>query len=257
MSSAEGHAFSWADVNAYGVGGPVTGEVEVFGWVQANPNIVHRAYAASTSQILARGGRMLRNGRIQWGNWLEDHVTDSAFARGKDPISFTLLDLEDGTYLEDTLLDIDTTVGKEDLALPGGIDDALLWAEGLITITARYATLLVDISSPYTVQQGTARLTIDEGLVVESADTGMFDGLLPAVGTPASDLSFAFPTEFTLDYNFGDFNGHELDISLGLGNGGNALAEEVPEPATLLLLVVGAGVLRRRCWGGRSPVAVR
>lgn len=248
VASAEGHAWSWANVNPYVVGGPVTGQIQVGGWALAADNMVHHGYGVSTSQILARGGRMFRNGRIQWGNWMEDHVTDNAFARGKDPISFTLLDLEDGTYLEDTLLDIETTLGKEDqeLTYPGGPDDKWLCENNQITVTARYATLLVDISSPYTVQQGTATLTIDEGFVVESVDTGMFDGLLPSVGTLADNLSFAFPSEFTLDYDLGEFNGHELDINLNLGNGGNSTAVEIPEPATLCLLLLGGLALRRR-----------
>jgi hypothetical protein len=51
---------------------------------------------------------------------------------------------------------------------------------------------------------------------------------------------------FTLDYDFGNFNGHDLDIVASFSGSGAALAG-VPEPGTILVVSSGMlGMMLRR-----------
>ncbi|MFM8325516.1 MAG: PEP-CTERM sorting domain-containing protein, partial [Pirellulaceae bacterium] len=100
-----------------------------------------------------------------------------------------------------------------------------------------------DVKQGFT-QQGTVQLAIQGGVVTTSVDTGMFDGLFPAVGS-SGNFNILLPY-FTLNYDFGNFNGHDLDIVAKFSGSGAALAG-VPEPGTILVVSSGMlGMMLRR-----------
>jgi hypothetical protein len=235
-------------VNPFGAGGPITGAIQADGFAEARFDTVTKApqpseaYAFSYAQLSARGGQQLRNGQILWRPQISTPpVVGGAIAgpfnqrRGRDPINFMILDLVTGELLEEVLLDI-----SYDILGLGSLE----WdsTTGSFSIDAENAEFHIDISSPFTLQQGVLDLDITNGLITVANDTGIFDGVLPAIGS-----SGTFSTtlgDITLDYDFGDFGGHDLDITASFSGGGDARASVVPEPSTLLLLSSGlAGVI--------------
>ncbi|MFN9591923.1 MAG: PEP-CTERM sorting domain-containing protein, partial [Pirellulaceae bacterium] len=124
----------------------------------------------------------------------------------------------------------------------GSLDGERL--SGLFSMDIEEGYFSIDLSSPYTTQQGSLYIGVDGGLVTTSTDSGMFDGLLPALGTPGN-FGFLLPY-FVLDYDFGNFNGHDLEIVASFSGSGAALAG-VPEPGTILVVSSGMlGMMLRR-----------
>lgn len=245
-------------VNPFAAGGQITGALQADGFAEARFDTVlnapqpSEAYAFSYAQISARGGNQLRNGQIVWRPQISTPpVVGGAIAgrfnqrRGRDPIDFSILDLVTNDVLEAVLLDIDY-----DVLGSGSLD----WdsTTGLFAIDAQNAAFHIDISSPYTLQQGVLDLEIVDGLIVTANDSGIFDGLLPLVGSSGT-FSMALG-DITLDYDFGDFNGHDLDVTASFSGGGSAHAG-IPEPASIFLVLmglIGIGQSLRRSGFGMS-----
>lgn len=243
-------------VSPFGAGGAITGAIQADGFAEARFDDVARApqpseaYAFSYAQLSARGGRQLRNGQIQWRPQVSTPpVVGGAIAgpfnqrRGRDPIVFTILDLVTGDLIEEVLLDI-----SYDILGLGSFD----WdsTTGSFSIDAATAEFHIDISSPFTDQQGTLDLEIANSVITVANDTGIFDGVLPSAGSPGT-----FSTtlgDILLDYDFGDFGGHDLDITASFSGGGSAYAGIIPEPTSFAiwsligLSFVGFGWYRRR-----------
>jgi hypothetical protein len=114
----------------------------------------------------------------------------------------------------------------------------------------------INIDSPFTVQQGTADVSVRNGLITASDGTGMFTGLFPAVGTSGT-FSVPLANSFSLDYNLGNFNGDPLAVQFTLSDSGSIPA--APEPPALvsavLALMTGAGVVYRRIRGPSMRLA--
>jgi hypothetical protein len=236
-------------VNPFLAGGPITGGIKADGEAHAFFDTVKRApnpseaYAFSYAQITARGGRQLRNGQIQWRPQISTApVFGSSFARGYDPIDFTILDLVTGDSVESVLLDI-----SYDIRGLGSLE----WdsTTGYFSIDAKNAEFHIDITSPFTLQQGILDLEIVDGLITVANDTGIFDGVLPSVGTPGAFLTTL--GDITLDYDFGEFGGHDLDIAANFGGGGSAHVVAIPEPSSFSIFTAGIalvlGYRKRRC----------
>ncbi|CAH1076227.1 hypothetical protein [Candidatus Nitrotoga sp. 1052] len=231
-------------VSPFGVGGAVSGAIQVDGFAQAVFDTVTRqpspseAYAFGFAQVTANGGTKLKNGNIQWRPDIRATIAGAAAAgnlrkenvrRAKDPIDFQVTDLVTGEILSGTLLDITLDMfGEGDF----------LWdsAAGLFKTNAENLLFSIVIDSPYTLQTGNLMMEILDGVVVTADDSGMFEGILPLIGT-SGELTIPLG-EITLDYNFGDFGGHELDVTIDFSGSGQALAS-IPEPDTLLLLIAG------------------
>ncbi|MGK7882477.1 MAG: hypothetical protein AB4060_20605 [Crocosphaera sp.] len=235
-------------VNPFGAGVPVTGAIQADGFAEARFDTVARtpipseAYAFSFASIDVQGGRQFRNGRIRWGPQISTPpVAGGAIAgrfnqrRIRDPIVFNIIDLETGEEIEEVLLDI-----SFDIFGLGSFE----WDSTTSTfmIDAENAEFHIDISSPFTTQQGILDLEIANGIITVSNDTGIFDGVLPSVGSPGQ-----FSTtlgEITLDYDFGDFNDNELDITASFSGGGSAqVGISVPEPSSNWSIIIFLGTL--------------
>ena len=249
---------SFANVNSQAVliappaaGQAVQGTVSAFGNTVAvlGPGVNSASTRAfSASQVEARGGRQLGRGQIQW-----KPVFSSTAAGGPglfvDPIFFEVFEFSTGNLLaEGELLSIVGDVS--------GAGSQISWDNnGLVTINALNANFKIDISSSFTTQQGTLLLKIDGGVVTQADDSGMFDGLLPAIGSPGN-FSFAAsgPGGILLDYDTGFFSETDdgmVQIDVNFANSGEAndAIGEIPEPDTLAMFgatLVGLGVLARR-----------
>jgi hypothetical protein len=255
INSAE--ANSRFNIAPFGAGGVVTGSMQVDVWADAwisaapdPPPVFPKpsmAYAYAKAKVSARGGRALRNGAIQWFPKISTppvaiSITNYNLRKLWDPISFDVQDLQTGQVLSGTLLDIQGSLT--------GIG-SMLWdaATGEFTVkTTDSFVFTIDIPGIYTAESGKLNLQINQGIVTTSEDSGIFDGILPAVGSPGN-----FTTTLggiTLNYNLGDFGGHELDVNLGFEGAGEATAQLVPLPHSLSLLIMG--FLRLAAWRHRN-----
>jgi hypothetical protein len=198
-------------------------------------------------------------GQIQW-----KPVFSSIAAGGPglfvDPIFFEVVDLASGAVLSSG--DLLSIVG--DVSGPGS---QISWDDtGLVSVNAANAHFSIDIPGTFTTQQGALALQITGGLVTQASDSGLFDGLLPAIGSPGN-FSFlaAGPGGLLLDYDTGFFAAADdgaVGINLNFANSGEANdAAAVAEPSSLaglgagLLALAGLTWWRRR--GGFPPWGAR
>lgn len=167
----------------------------------------------------------------------------------KDPISYDFLNQATNEYLKGDLFDI----GAE---LTAGLG-SLKFEDGALNIMAAgvplSGTFFLTMDNPYLAHRGSLKLSFVDSIVTESVGTGVFSGLLPAIGQSATG-SFLLG-EYPLDVDFGTGDA-VLSGSLGFGLEGMA-QESVPEPSSWALMVAGFGVLgfglRRRRVQSKAP----
>jgi hypothetical protein len=246
----DAYAGSRFGLDDFSTGSPLRGTMQAEGWINAKQDTItgspnpSEAYAFSSTKMDIAGGEELRSGQILWAPQIITPAvvggiggTWENWRYGRDPINFSILDTVTGDLLEETLLDI-----AFDIRGDGSFDWESL--SGLFSMDIEEGYFSIDISSPYTTQQGSLYIGVDGGLVTTSTDSGMFDGLLPALGTPGN-FGLLLPY-FVLDYDFGNFNGHDLEIVASFSGSGAALAG-VPEPGTILVVSSGMlGMMLRR-----------
>lgn len=248
-SSAKANS-SW-NVAPFAAGTPVIVTIKSDGKAIAiadPPPISAFAHARSWTKVYARGGQELRNGRIRWGRVIKDKVSGSASAfagkrrRSWDPITFEVFDPVTLTTVQDTLLSIEWHVLKEG---PGGID----WDGDIVDLDAQDAEFIVNLSSPYSVEQGYLRLKIENGEVVISDDSGIFEATLPPVGANIP-LTFGLANETEFDYDLGDFDDHDITVTLDFGGDGEGLVTAGVTIPTLtewgmiiMFVIMAAGVV--------------
>jgi len=220
--------------------GSFFGSLQVTGSANA-PDLYDFAQAFSHSSLELWGPPDgWKNGHFVWKPWYSAGHTGLAsafnlphFPWPRDPINVRLLDDQDNVLLEDTLLDIWTDITR-------GQDPQTSWQNGRLAFSGVLdGEFHARVDSPYitTSQRGTADLVFQDGLVTQSYDDGIFDGLLPPVGTPGTfDVPWLTSIEF--DYDLPEM-GTQIMFDMGIG--------EMPEPATLALMTLGAaGLLVRR-----------
>ncbi len=224
-TNASSEANTNGTVNPFVPGGAISGSIRAWGEAQVGA-VNAEAFATSRSSVTARGGRDLGKGRVRWGPRLSSTVSGQATAGIHDPIDFSVFDFDFGTELfGDRLLDI-----VVDVSGPGEFSmDGTTFA-----LDASDFEFSIDISSPYTLQQGSAHLVVVGGFVTTSSGSGMFADIFPSVGSLGT---FRIPfADIELDYDFGDLDdlaGVEFDLS------GSGLAVAVPEPSSVALVAVG------------------
>jgi len=232
-------AMASLQVNPYSPGNALTGTLRTTGGAVPDPSQSEAvAYNFASSNLTLRGPTAdWRSGHIRW----TPSITDPVYfiwplgGRKRDPINVRIFDANDTVLLEETLLDV--TIGLEPLP---GQEGTYSWTSNVLAFTnALEGEFSVQADSSYIDAQhrGTAHLVIHGGLVTASEDTGVFDGLLPSVGTSGT-FSVPFANLIEFDYVFSQL-GPTMEIDLGQGG--------LPEPATLSLLGFGAaGLVARR-----------
>jgi hypothetical protein len=241
VSSARGR--SNVTVGPWFPGGPIMGSITSDGFAEARLNGAGNAsaYAFSSSTVEARGLGFF-GGQIFWGPIIRDSVAGSAQAnvnvpptrRRSDPISFRLFDGPNDTtpFLEGNLLDIETELFH---------DGDLIWDNGRMSISSPDADLDVRINPQFVADPGDVTFRVRNGIVTQSDDSGIFDGMLPTVGS-VGPFDFDFPQTLTLNYTLPTAGDYEIVMGGG---------SHVPEPAAALagLLLTPLLLLRRRTRG--------
>jgi len=248
-NDAGGLADSSVTLNNFGLGTRISGRIDATGLAFAdltNPgNTFSIGSAQSRSALVIQSGIQNRAGRIEWGSIWRGEVSGSAVAIAGtpprvnifDPIDFSLFDIDTGELLlQDRLLDIQAAVRGT-----GGFDGSIAWDAdaGQFVVNAHDADFSIVMESAFGLSRGSLFLEIRGGLVTRSDDTGLFDGLLPSLGTLGS---FSLPLgSITVDYDLGDldrFGQRNLDLEFGFSGGGEAFAQRISEPWTLPLLAL-------------------
>lgn len=190
-------------------------------------------FAFSESKLnLKSGVADMRTGQLVWQPLWSDTASGTAAI---DPIDVTITDADDIELLTDTLVDIEHKLHRgTSLDSTFGWKDGWLFADGVLD-----GTFSAVVESPYVpaAERGSALLKIENGIVTESEDSGIFAGLLPGVGTPGT-FNVPFVNQITLDYSYPNIG---ENIAIELAGAGSA-----PEPATLSLLMLGGVALLRR-----------
>lgn len=237
------HANSQAEalvtLNNYGPTLALRGMIEVKGFAKLDvPKGKSAASNARSASSISFQGGYLKRGRWTWSpSW----GTSVSGGEGvvNDPISFLVTDPTTGNILLDTtILDINAKVEE---------DGEIAWDDaGIVTLSGLTNGLFnIDISSPYTTQQGILDIVVKDGLFTSADDSGIFDGILPLglVGSNSIpltlDLTSIFPDgDIVLDYDLG-FDNQDVDIEATLSGSGSA-AVSVPEPSSLAGMLIVA-----------------
>ncbi len=156
-----------------------------------------------------------------------------------DPAFVTIVDPSTGDILLREML-MSNVLSLHD----GG---SFLWEDGLLSLDAENADFTINIIGAFTAQEGQLELSIRDGRVVVSNDSGIFDGILPPLGFDQMiELAVG---DFTLDFDMGDF-GIPVEAQISIDNGiSGYVSKVIPTPSTATLIAVasaiGAGRRRR------------
>jgi hypothetical protein len=149
------------------------------------------------------------------------------------------LNLDDDSLQESLLFDLELHLNGEGRSSCENGDVQISGMDGDFSLV---------MESPYiTSGTGSMSLVFSDGLVTQSEATGIFDGLLPGIGSASDAISFHLGDssgDINIDFDYGSDNINGFDATAVFGNAGQA--EDVPEPLTLVLLGIGAIGLRAR-----------
>ena len=198
--------------------------------------------AFANSSVGLNVGAVNGRGAIRWRpNWAVNTIGAIAApktSRSIDPIDFTVMNLDTLEIFQSRLFEVDVQVSNGAQAS---------WVDGLVTMDGLQGSgsLLVNMVSPFiTSPQGMLSVAFANGIVTDSTDTGVFDGLLPSVGSQALfDFMVGNAGDIDIGFDFGptNVNGFQFDVDLGAGG-----VVSAPEPGTLLLIFTGtAGLVAR------------
>jgi len=198
---------------------------DIQGYIKSNGNVhavTARAYAFSSSAVSVRGGIDMGNGQILWSPVIVDVVGDGRGAVGyTDPIDFVATNLDTGDVIEATLL----TYSLDSIG-----DGMVSWDLGVFETDRQDLEFVMTIPGAYVLpgESGEMHLKIEHGMVTVSDDTGVFDGMLPAVGS-AVPLVFPLPNDIVLNYDLGLDPAFPWEVLTDLSGGGGTLADSLCE----------------------------
>ncbi|MGO9109780.1 MAG: hypothetical protein ACLP9L_11150 [Thermoguttaceae bacterium] len=236
-------ATSQYTANANGTGShEVSGSAVVFG----PDGITARAYSAST--LALNMGVRQPKGQIRWQpNWSVDAISGSVGIG--DPLSIQVFDPQSGNLLSSaTLWDLELNIA----------DGTASWNNGNVSINgdSGSGTFSIAMDSAY-ITSGTGDLSVswDNGLITASDCSGIWSGLLPAVGASAAlNMQLGDATgSFDIGYDFGLTGDYSVQATIGASG---FAQEAVPEPASLIAWAVlgatGLIVYARRRRGAKA-----
>lgn len=217
-------------VDQVSAGSAVSGTIIAFGTAIAAgaPHRSSKAYAFSMTSIEAQGST-LKKGKIKWHSVVRDTVRGSARAQ-KDPIDFIVTDLVTGERHQGTLLSIAMDM------LPAAEGGGIGWNSNEVTVAATEMNLKIEIPGQYTSLTGRLDLQIRGGVVTVADATGIYDGILPPIGTRVP-FSFAMQNEIEFDYDLSAVTpaDHDVDVAIDMYGSGEAVDEKAFEEITVTL----------------------
>ena len=212
-----------------------TGSHSLTGCACVNNGVI--AVSSGSTAVALRRITIDGQGRMRWkGDWIIDVIKDSG--RETDPVIFTVTNLDTGEIVTTELFSFEV-----DLDAPGTAS----WQNGIVQLDGIEGSLSVRMDSPF-ITSGTGNLLAEfsNGIITSSNDSGIFDGLLPSVGSPANfsfnlggadgfvDIDFDFGSENTNGY---EFNTEFIAEAQVLERG-----ETTPEPSAILGLLTMGGI---------------
>ncbi len=217
-ASACNSIFVWpyGTTSPYSIQGQIVSEGGTFARAAAT-------YAYSSAAVFVRSGIRLANGQIQWSsNILSDAVGGGAgsFDSGvQDPVHLVATNLDTGDVVEASLFDYSIDTDSSGLTQ---------WSGDIFETDSHELEFIFDIPSAFVVsdQSGSIVLIITNGVVDVADDTGVFDGLLPPVGTPVP-LSFLLPNDFNLDYDLRLDPDNNWEVTVDLSGAGGTAARDL------------------------------
>ncbi len=223
-------------------GGVYNGTITAKGFAEVEPpqGESARAFASSISTLGVRTGQTKGNGVIRWGQavYVQSVGCTGPCGQGRDPIDFDVTNLTSLETLTGRFIDIDLWIngGTGTLSL---VDGVLGFSSDQMNPLS--GSVLVDISSPYSLQQGQFLLNFVDGIVTGGVATGQFAGLLPEIGIGiGGSINLG---SLDIDYDFG-WGESAVAMGLGFGNAGLArVAEGIPEPASWAMMLIGFGIV--------------
>jgi hypothetical protein len=228
VSSARGRTI--VNVQPWSPGSTISGTITSDGFAEARLNGAGNAsaYSFSMGSVEARGFGW-GAGQISWSPTIRDTISGSAQAnvsvpptrRRSDPLSIRMFD-SGGLLLDELLLlDIETELFS---------DGQLIWENGMLNLNGPDADMTMFVNPLINVTPGDLDFRVRNNVVVTSVDNGMFDGLLPAVGS-VGPFNFAMPQTIQLNYTMPAAADYELVM------GGGQHVESIPEPAAALAMI--------------------
>lgn len=201
-----------AIIAPYGVGGPVTGSITFHTEVTLGTAEFNDGYAFAGGEITIRARHSDKKGRIRLGRtWHLGRGANAAWGRGKtravDPIVWRIEEVGSGAVYEGNFASIESTTEN-------GIIDAM---PGGIIVDATNGRLVVRVGSPHMSVAGSLKLKVDNGVVTQSDDSGMFNGVLPPVGHTGPFFISMPAIEFDYDLNGVSNALTEADVTLEMG----------------------------------------
>ena len=160
-----------------------------------------------------------------------------------DPFYFTVYDVLTGDIIAEDIL---FEMALEFRDRHSDRASEFTWENDVFTIDALNAEVHFALNDTYTIEQGILDLVITDGVVTTAVDSGMFDGLLPSVGSTGV-LTFDLPNVIEFDYDLGNFSDQDVWGKLNGDVIGEAYGVLVPVPSaasTSLAFIIGMGLAR-------------
>jgi hypothetical protein len=213
-TTASAYAKFKVNVNA----NTISGFHEIGGETKLNGGVLASSTASSALGLLV--GTKDGKGNIKWNpNWSIDRI-----GYGRDPIDFSVRNLDTDELIETQLLEI---------ALDSGTGTVASWQNGHIQLQGGDGLFFINMDSPYiTSGCGTLKLAFANGKVTESYASGVFSSIiLPSIDESAN-LDFMFGDSagnISIDFDFGEENTNGYEFTAALAGSGE-ISEVIPEP---------------------------
>ena len=231
-------------------GGQCTGSMWSAGNSRADmPRARSYAFSGCTFRLLWAGS--ITQPGSQWGvNWqpqFQINTSGSAWsgshAGARDPVNVTVTNEAGDVLIQETPIDITALIIRH----LDGMEGMIAWKEGRLQFSnIRDGEFEAKVASASILpsQRGAARLSVRDGVITDSYDDGIFNGLLPPVGMPGT---FDVPCIYSIqiDYNFPTPGPANTELEMGGGSGyipATSIASAKGSPDGTQVLIPGACV---------------
>lgn len=248
---ARASAYSDIIVNPYGNTTPITGMIRSFGMWQNVPigssgGAYSRSFAysevkatrvanPSTSPLLAitrlRWGPVIQIGPVTHLPWTRPTAPSvlPLTLRAYDPVTYQATDLDTGEVTSGEMLRINA-----DLA-----DGSVAYEEGTLTVDSQNAAFEIVLDDPRVLPQGSLRVRVVDGVVVESSANGFLAEYQVPEGLVVP-FTAIMPAEFDMTLDLGGFTRNDMEIAITM-DGGGAGQHEINNPADICVADVDDG----------------